>query len=313
MIRILSIGNARIDGVEWWRHIRPLTELQRSRPNINITFLSGLATETQLMESDMVIMYRPVRPKSLEFLQNCKEKYGLKVILDIDDNLWRIPPGHPSEIDYLEYAQTLRQIYATADGIWSSTEAILPFADALDGRGIVVPNATLEQDLPNSPKPYRGVVLWRGSIAHFMDIYAEEADAEFQDNRDKFEHWKFMGYWPANMHGAKTSYQKQLDTVEYFDFLKNSVINIMWKPLAEIPFNDAKSNIAFIEATIAGGICVTNYAGKPGWEMAVDKFSNNPDFIAHQWALSRDWILEHYNLEKVNELRYQHIIKTLER
>lgn len=88
-------------------------------------------------------------------------------------------------------------------------------------------------------------------------------------------------------------------------------INIMWKPLEDNEFNAAKSNIAWIEATMSGGICVTNFAGRSGWEMAVDKFTDNPDFIASQWEASRDWILKYYNLHMVNELRYQHILKVL--
>ena len=312
MVRILSIDSLNLDGVSWWRSVRPLSELQRTYPNIEIKFVGENVSVHDLMQADMVIMYRPIRDKSLEFLEKCRAM-GKKIILDIDDNLWRIPPGHPNEIEYIEYAENLNQIYAIADGVWCSTDPLMDFADARDGRGVVIPNAVLEKDLPEKPSLYRGIVCWRGSSANMMDICSVEAVKQFEENREKFERWFFWGWWPPVMRGERVGIKRYTETVEYMTGLSQTGLNVVWKPLQENQFNDAKSNIAFIEATIAGGICVTNYAGKPGWEMAVDKFSNNADFIAHQWALSRDWILEHYNLEKVNELRYQHIIKTLER
>ena len=314
MIRIIAIDSIRADGVSYWRNLRPLTELQRAHPNIQVRFMDEKVSLSDLMQTDLVIMFRPVREDSLKFIENVKSRiFNCKLILDIDDNLWRLPPGHPHEIEYTEHAQTLRKIYSMADGIWCSTEAIMPFADAMYGRGVVVPNAVLERDLPEKPSAYKGVVMWRGSIANFDDIESDHAFEQFQENQAKFSRWFFMGYYPKRLRDINTKGLPPVDVARYMSNLLDIGANVMWKPLCENEFNASKSNIAWIEATIAGGICVTNFAGKPGWEMAVDKFTDNPDFIAHQWGVSRDWILEHYNLEKVNRMRYDHIIKILEK
>lgn len=114
------------------------------------------------------------------------------------------------------------------------------------------------------------------------------------------------------MRGERVGIKRYTETVEYMTGLSQTGLNVVWKPLQDNQFNASKSNIAWIESVLAGGICVSNFAGRPGWEWAVDTFTNNPDFIASQWAASRDAILKHYNLLKVNELRYQHILKTLE-
>lgn len=313
LIRILAVDSLKTDGVSYWRCVRPLTELQRTHPNIDVKFVGENVTDRELMAADLVIMYRPVRSASLKFIETCKSLvFNTKVIVDIDDNLWRIPPGHPNEIDYLTFAENMRSIYSMADGVWCSTPSLLDFTDSRDGRGTVIPNAILEKDLPDSPSRYRGMACWRGSIAQFMDIYSDEADSAFRDNHDKYNIWYFWGYWPYNMRTEKTRYGGYRDTAEYMSMLGTSGINVMWKPLADIEFNHAKSNIAWIEATMAGAICVTNFAGRPGWEWAIDKFTNNEDFIASQWAASREAIVKHYNLKKVNELRYESIIKTLE-
>jgi len=265
------------------------------------------------MQTDLVIMFRPITPKSLQFIENCKSKLlNIKVILDIDDNLWRLPPGHPAEADYNEAAQTIRKIYSLADGIWCSTDTLMDFADARDGRGVVIPNSILERDLPDQPSPYKGHVCWRGTSEQMADICSPEATAEFESNKDKFRRWFFWGWQPGNMRGENCKQIGRVDPLAYMAGLSSAGINIMWKPLQDNQFNDSKSNIAWIEATIAGGICVTNYAHKPGWEMAIDHFTDNADFIASQWAASRDWILEHYNLDKVNALRYAHILKVLD-
>lgn len=314
MIRILVVDQPRLTGVTWWRNLRPLSELQRKYTNLKITFTTEDATVFELMNTDLVIMFRPISTKSLQFIEGIKSHpFNIKVILDIDDNLWRLPPGHPAEADYTEAAQTIRKIYALADGIWCSTEPLMYFTDALDGRGVVVPNAILPSDLPDKPSPYKGTVCWRGGSEQQADVCSDEAVNMFNENREKFRQWFFWGWQPGQMRGANTKQLKRVDPIQYVSQLPVSGINIMWKPLQDNEFNDAKSNIAWIEATIAGGVCVTNYAPhKPGWEMAIDHFTDNPDFIASQWAASRDWILEHYNLQKINALRYAHILKVLD-
>lgn len=314
MIRILAVDSPRLTGVTWWRNIRPLTELQRAHDDIQINFVSEDASIYEIMQADIVLMFRPITPKSLQFLEMCKSPLmGKKVIIDIDDNLWRLPPGHPAEADYREAAQILHKVYALADGIWCSTDPLLDFSDARDGRGIVVQNAVLPRELPDEPSKYRGHVCWRGTSEQIADVCSPEAVAEFDANVDRFSRWFFWGWQPGRLRGKNTQLLKRVDPIAYMAELPRSGFNIMWKPLQDNEFNDAKSNIAFIEATLAGGVCVTNYATKPGWEMAIDRFTDNPDFIASQWKASKAWILEHYNLEKVNEVRYNHILKVLKK
>ena len=313
LIRILAVDSPKFTGVTYWRNLRPLTELQRKYTNLQIKFVSEEVPVFELMQADVVIMFRPITPKSLQFIENCKSPLlNIKVIIDIDDNLWRLPPGHPAENDYNEAAQTLRKIYSLADGVWCSTDPLMDFADARDGRGVVVANAVLERDLPAHPSPYKGHVCWRGTSEQMADICSPEAVAEFEANKDRFRRWFFWGWQPGQLRGANTQQIGRVDPLVYMAGLANAGINLMWKPLQENQFNDAKSNIAWIEATLAGGVCVTNYAHKPGWEMAIDHFTDNADFIASQWQASRDWIIEHYNLEKVNAIRYAHILKTLD-
>ena len=313
MIRILVVDSPAGGGVMWWRNLRPLTEMAKTYPNLKIRFTTEkVTTLEELMNTDVVIMFRPVTSQSKSFLETCKRSvFNIKVILDIDDNLWRLPPGHPGELDYLQNENHLRQIYALADGIWCSTDTLMDFADARDGRGIVVPNAVLPRELPSKPSKYNGVVCWRGDAGQLADIVTDDTVEAFTANYERFK-WLFWGYWPKPFRGGNCKgIPRTRDVAEYIDSLPTVGINMMWKPLEDNVFNDAKSNIAWIEATMAGAVCVTNYAGKPGWEWAIDHFTDNDDFIVSQWEASKAAILRYYNLEDVNEKRYQHILKVL--
>jgi intein/homing endonuclease len=241
MIRILAVDGPNVDGVSWWRNIRPLTELQRVYPDIQVKFVGENVSLQELMQADVVIMFRPVTAKSVQFIETCKTPlFNIKVIIDIDDNLWRLPPGHPSEADYNEQAANLRKIYSMADGIWCSTEPLMYFADAMDGRGVVVPNAVLERDLPTKPSPYKGFVCWRGSVTQIADVQNEQAIEDFEANHDKFARWFFWGYHPAPYRTPKSKGLPRVDVVKYIAGLNDVGINIMWKPLQENEFNDSK-------------------------------------------------------------------------
>lgn len=185
----------------------------------------------------------------------------------------------------------------------------MDFADARDGRGVVVPNAVLPEDMPEEQSPYKGFVCWRGSQSQHADIENDETKVVYNENAARFARWFFWGYHPASMRRENAKGLPRVDLVQYIFGLPIQGINIMWKPLQENQFNDAKSNIEWIEATIAGAVCVTNYAQKPGWEWSIAHFTDNPDFIASQWQASKDAIIKHFNLRIVNEVRYNHILK----
>lgn len=314
MIRILAIDapDGKMDGVTWWRNYRPLTEMAKAYPDLIIEHFSENVPAHKLMTANVVILFRPIKPQTLAFIEKCKASiFNIKIILDIDDNLWRLPPGHPSELDYIEHASTLSKIYSLADGVWCSTDPLMDFADARDGRGVVVANAVLPKDLPDKPSKYTGFVCWRGSIVQREDIEAPESVELFNRHKDSFARWLFWGWYPGRLRAKNTIGGRYVALEQYMNGIKHQGINIMWKPLQNNAFNDSKSNIAWIEATMAGAICVTNYAIKPGWEWAIDDFTTNEDLIASQWAASKKAILKHYDLRKVNEIRYQHILKTL--
>jgi hypothetical protein len=75
-------------------------------------------------------------------------------------------------------------------------------------------------------------------------------------------------------------------------------------------FNDAKSNIAWIEATVSGGICLTNYAGKTAWENAVSEMPTYDEAVVI-WEKSKERILKDFNLIEGAKLRAASIERLL--
>lgn len=307
-IKVFVIVDAKMDGVSWWRYAHPFAVLEKQYGDtLEIVRRNETVMIDELMSGDIVIRLRPMTKESADFLTVCKE-LGLKVILDIDDDLWHVPPSHPAFSDSLEYRETMRKIYSEADYVWASTQNILYSADAL-GRGEVIPNAILPSQLPEQPLPYKGIAAWRGNDKQSYDINSDFAKAWYRDWRNKYEHFVFAGYFPVLPHDVNARFVKGVNPLAYFLNLKNGMANVFWKPLEECPFNDAKSNIAWIEATMSGGVCVTNYANREEWKWALPDFTTDPNIIAEFWQGSKEHILQNYNLLKVNERRFKSIVK----
>lgn len=300
MKKILVLAE-RLNGVTWWRAYRPFELLRRAHPELDFTFKDRNLTIHDLRFTDLVIAYRPSDPVLLRFLEVAK-RMGLPVIIDCDDDLINIPITHPLYHDYRDNVSTFVEACALSDLVWVSTKELLYVTDRLNG-GVVVPNAITPNELPDKPSPWKALFTWRGSAHHVGDLLAH-ADW-YERSRSLASRWVFKGYYPPLKHGPNAtseSWEKDVDL--YFDRLKSSGLNVIWKPLEENTFNDSKSNIAWIEATMAGGVCVTNYHNKPGWEGALPDFTTDEEVARQAWATSREHIIENYNLHAVNEKRW---------
>ena len=86
--------------------------------------------------------------------------------------------------------------------------------------------------------------------------------------------------------------------------------NAVWKPLANEPFNHAKSNIAWLEAVMSGGYCVTNFASRPGWEFAWPKMLKY-DAACELWQASKEHAIKHYNIVNTAHQRAASIFRLL--
>ena len=62
---------------------------------------------------------------------------------------------------------------------------------------------------------------------------------------------------------------------------------------------------------MSGGVCLTNYAGKHGWDGAVDKWVEDYEQARTLWGMSADIIQRKYNLETTAKQRHESIERIL--
>lgn len=309
MINILIIEQPILNGVTWWRFFRPFEVMRRLYPG-QFTFTVKKKLETpDLFFNDVFILSRPHDPEMLDFVRRARN-HGKPVILDLDDDIINLPDHHPLKADYDQRRSTILEFFTAVDYVWASTEQLLYVTDALD-RGAVIPNAILPSDLPDEPSPDRGRWAWRGKDIQIHDLITVGAH-QYADIKDRAKDWIFWGYFPPLAHGPNARLVPYARDVEsYFDTLQKAELNGVWKPLFPCLFNDAKSNIAWLEATMSGGVCLTNYAGRPGWECATAEWPESHEHACDIWRKSRAHALEHYHLESAARLRAESVLRLL--
>jgi len=307
-IRILvANGPEEVNGVTWWRMYRPLQYLYRQFPDIEIVYNeTGMLRPCHFIHTDIVIIWRPCLQNHLITLKMAKQ-WGCRIIIDHDDDLYNIPISSPD----FEYFSGLKPIVnaciAMADQVWVSTPALATLYG--HPNTVVIPNAVLPDDLPDEPNKHSGTMVWRGSAAHRDDL--EVGKASYPSLLRAAKRLLFIGYAPtwAISNGNQVEYSPPVAIQDYFSFLRAQKPLAIWKPLVSNPFNDGKSNISWIEATCAGGILVSNYAGKPGWEHAMRELPKTEAVRREVWQVSRDVIVSNYNLLAWNMVRYREILK----
>ena len=297
MIKVIVLEPPMLSNVAWWRLWMPLMAIKRMYKGVFLfEFKRKELTYDDAWNADIVICPRPGgKPDVNEFLEKAKRE-GAKLIVDIDDHILGLPEFHDLYHDYKPGSEAHKNAVKTlqmADCFWFSTEK---FLETYHTGGIVVKNAIPPEWLPETPAPDNNLWAWRGRSFQVHDLIYAGQDWYNGGGNAMAKHWLFLGWKPPLQHLENaTSAAYIADTQEYIQKVRQSGFSGMWKPMVDCEFNDHKSNISWIEATLSGGACLTNYAGRPGWEHATDTF---PDYekICELWTASAAEIRLNYNL-----------------
>lgn len=213
---------------------------------------------------DVVFSHRPVSSEEIRALW-VASRSGCKIWVDIDDLLWAIPPSNPAALHFShDHLRVLSDCVENAHIVSCSTQYLAGYIEKdFRRKPIVIPNAWNDyaQKIaePNTPKD-SNKILWRGSNTHDGDLFSY---------RDAFKHiegveYHFMGSQPWHL---LESYGGHLNTIfvdswttnvlEYFDRIAQNKPNFVVVPLEDSSFNRAKSNIAQMEAIVAGALPIT--------------------------------------------------------
>jgi O-antigen biosynthesis protein len=267
-----------------------------------------------------------IRPTSEEaiYLIFMAKRAGVKVWIDIDDLLWKIPAANIASRTWSQTAHdNLLRAVLNADVVTVSTDALAEETNKEFGKPcVVIPNAWNDYagplpekwNAPDTEEPFR--ILYRGSNTHAGDLFAHR-DA-FQDIPEI--EYRFMGEFPWYFF---RHYGGHLETIIHEKW-QNSILGYFARldairpqafvfPLEKNRFNECKSNIAWIEATMCGAVCFAS--GLPEFEKTpclpfhgLDTFrhfsgSYTTETVEALYQQSRKYLEENLRLSSINEQR----------
>lgn len=328
MIKILVLYPPQLDNVGYWRLFRPLDIMRKLYPGVfDITYKSKDLTFGDIVTHDVIITRRPSGQSAgyhVELLQMARQP-GIEkpVIFDEDDAVMMLPDTHDL---YHEFSgEAIRKQYVEslkcASMYWFSTPAFMESIPTILGEapkvpGFVIPNAVFPSDLPDEPAPDMGLFGWQGKAIQAHDVIDGWDWYEENKGNPVIKQWAFFGWKPSLRHlenasGPPIPYMPNVYSfVE--SFKKNPKlgmygINAMWKPLTPCQFNGHKSNINYLVASIGGGYCITNYAGRPGWEFASSEVLPYAD-ACDLWRAAKEDIISRYNILETARMRAESIL-----
>jgi glycosyltransferase involved in cell wall biosynthesis len=289
---------------------------------------------------DAYIVHRiPLEP-SIFFMQKQKEK-GRKFVIELDDDIYAVPEWMPSE-EYKNTKWALTKAIEIADEVWVSTQAL---ADTLDpkykDKTHVLPNLvdinTFLKPKPASVNPIR--ILWAGSSWHDTDLdqLVEPVERLMEEYGDTVQ-FLFWGCLPSGFSEyeripgqnaatlrQKTKYGNRLLYLDgipfrfYYDRLVYLTPTIGLCPLVDCKFNKSKSNLKFLEYTMAGAATIgtnmepykciengkdgllVNPGDTEGWYRAMKTLIDNQSLREEMVSRAREKVYEEYSWQSQNK------------
>lgn len=296
---LLTICPDTTDGTSFYRGIGPLATLARKTGEFTIRQVE-IINWTEFKYADAVFLQRPFHRTHLQIAQMAK-MHRRPLWVDYDDNLFEVPRGNPFGKNYQapDVHANIVEILRIADFVTVTTPALgrvlAPFAKTV----IVVPNAYDDDVLGPVPMdflPREKLVVWRGSQSHNGDLmhYAKDICDGFAALPPDW-HFEFFGepFWgiveqmrqmlgPA-VFNERVTVTPPTHPVNYMLQLRLKRPAVVIVPLEDVPFNRAKSNVAWIEATQAGAVTVA-----PGWW----EEWNVPGVLPYGGEFSLKWAIE---------------------
>ncbi len=267
-----------------------------------------------LARYDLVWMQRPGPPitgQAVNAMNYCKS-LKLPVVLDFDDNLFNVPNSHENAHAFAEMRENLILLLQGAAATMVSTKCIYEDYSAINTNIHIVPNAVPDDMLQPFTGERSNVLLYRGMRNHIPDVYAYHQ--HFQKLLDDGYKVKFMGLNPFFLN--KYTFLQGKDIYKYFEYFRSLRVKALLFPMMDNRFNRSRSNIAWLESTMAGTVTIA-----PSWEewqcpgiihhrpdnfyqVVVSLMKGEYD-IDRLYKTSYEYIRENLVVSKVNALRAQ--------
>jgi hypothetical protein len=261
---------------------------------------------------DLVFMQRPYQGVAVKMAQYCRE-INLPVWVDFDDQLLNIPKDNKSHQLFTnpEIQKYIVRNIQLANVVTVSTQKLKESFNELNNNIHVIPNAFNDKLFSyrnlNGKLKTNKTVLWRGSDTHNLDLfyYADQ----IYSSQQKYTDWDFMyfGFNPWFIPESKNhKHINATDPILYFKQIHKLAPRVMNVPLIRSLFNECKSNIAYIEGTFAGAVCLV-----PDWDEWKLPGAINYSNINEYGEKLELMLNEKVNFNKYNSLAWEYIMDNL--
>lgn len=313
-MKLLSLTIKKVDSTSFYRANGIFGDLKTKIPNLEINSLDVDVKNLKDMNWSDLNLYDVIfmqRPYSWLNLQLARFVNDMKIPLwiDYDDNLFAVPRGNRAYDVFSQQKtqQTIAQIAKLATTITVSTGELANVFKQISPNVEVIPNALNTRFLPPRPQKQENTVLWRGSDTHLLDMvmFLDEI-AAIQEKYSKFT-FTYFGYDnPFIPLTPNYNYIKSTDPILYCQQLAQIAPKIMQVPLVDGAFNRSKSNIAYLEGTYAGAVCLV--PDWPEWQLpGTVRYKNETEYREKLELLLNDKI----NLKKYNTQAWEYITENL--
>lgn len=315
----------------FWRSSGPFTHLMKHMDlDLHLGTWAEKKVWTHLAAADIVFMHRPYSTQHLELFRQAKWN-GAKIWLDYDDELFQIPTDNKTHDTYMTSANhnQIKYMLANADAVSVATEDMQKNWESKYCEKIHhLPNSYNPRIWGDKKRPEEKGdtgkirVLWRGSEHHQKDLLTHADDIVEVAKAHPDVEFIFQGFKPWFIADSIENFihvgPGPVD--RYHEILYRLAPQIVMCPLFDNPFNHAKSNIAWVEASFAGAACVgphwsewqkpgvINYApDRDGFKnclmASIETAKTKPEILSTNVKTSWDYITTELNLDKINKKR----------
>lgn len=320
MKKLLYISPNPKSAVSWYRGLGVLNQLRGTEVT------DGSNSEqswNSISQYDIIFLERPCRETDV-YIMNYAKMLGKKVWVDFDDLAWEVPKYHPQAFSYRSEAfkNNIKMCIMGADVVTTTNQYLADKIKPMNNNVVIIPNALNDYVFKDFKKYNKNSkdILYRGGPQHMADLdeFSEEITNVIDDNpKYNFHFWGFSPYMIGDFvkNDSNVHWMPQIDIMYYFQKIQDLNPKVVMVPLIKSDFNKAISNIAWIEATLAGAVTVAlNYI--PSFKMdhvAYDSANyfeerlldiiQNDCTKLHEASVS--YIQDNLLLSVVNEKRYE--------
>ncbi len=346
MAKIAAVINAK-NGVSYHRIEIPMGNLGTHKKDLHITVCNTFTEDFPPEQFDIIIVNR-VSSQPRDYISEAK-RAGVKIILDLDD--WVYLPEYNSnhngfytpeiELRVVEYIKL-------ADVIWCASEylmyQIVNTFDVPVDRIHYIPNAidfTQPQFQPQKQPLERYTIGWIGGAGHQYDIEKLGKPLENLLSQKNYnillggysrsdinteKYWMYIKYVLTSGNQLPNDHFKIIEALDAYNYAyMYNYIDLAVVPLCNDMFSKCKSSIKVLEAGAFGVpvICSNEepykefirqglvYSSEGAWDKRIKELIKNPKKGVRMGAALQQYVKENYNIDKINELRYNTIVQLM--